>query len=161
MRAAFLVIDVQKAFIKHMGQDKLDLMLEYINEVSEMFRKAKCPVVMIQDLEAGDGPGSRGFELVDGLHVHSEDYRVEKAFSNSFWKTGLEEYLKKEEIEFLVISGFAAEYCVLFTYNGADERGFKPVILQNGVAGISEVGEQSLITHRNLISFVAIEHMLG
>lgn len=36
----------------------------------------------------------------------------------------------------VVIAGYLTERCVLSTYRGAIERGFKPTLLADGVAGV-------------------------
>jgi nicotinamidase-related amidase len=72
------------------------------------------------------------------LDLEDSDIRVSKFYSNSFWNTELEEHLHKLDIELVVICGFAAEYCVYATYNGAMERGFEPTILQHGIASSNQ-----------------------
>lgn len=132
MKIALLVVDVQKEFFKdEKCKESLLPALEYINYSISIFRKAEKPIIFIQDMEASE----EGFELYDGLDVQKDDIRISKAFCNSFWKTELEETLCKLEVEFVVISGFAAEYCVYATYNGAMERGYGTTLLQHGIAG--------------------------
>jgi hypothetical protein len=62
-------------------------------------------------------------------------------------------------IELVIISGFAAEHCVLFTYNGAIERGLKPVILQQGILSKYADVITSTYRDRNLISYPVIEYL--
>lgn len=44
MRIAFLIIDVQKAYVEHRkNQDSYEAALWYINATAELFRKIKHP----------------------------------------------------------------------------------------------------------------------
>ncbi len=161
MSIALLVVDVQKQFYQdNKLKTTIEPTIEYINETTELFREAGHPVVFIQDVSAGDGPGSAGYEVIDELVQKESDYYVSKVQNNSFYETDLDEYLKSKGIKFVVVSGFAAEYCVLFTLNGAEERGYGASLLQHGVAGIDlkQVKQTHLI--RATISLEAIYYML-
>jgi len=153
---------MQKEFMGiHECQKSLQASLEYINEASEMFRNAQKPVIVIQDEEAGQGPGSEGFELIDQLNIVEGDHKVQKLFSNAFWKTDLESLLKKLEVKFLVISGFAVEHCVLFTLNGALEREFGASLLQHGVAGFDESIIKQIQSLRPVVSLETLYYILN
>ena len=141
-------------------KDMISDALEYINEVGGIFRKAGKPVILIQDEEVGDGPGSEGYELIDDLKVDESDIRLSKIYSNSFWKTDLQKILEDLNVEFVVVSGFAAEHCVLFTYNGALERGFGASILQHGIAGFDKDRVKDTQNLRAVISYESLEYML-
>ena len=80
-----------------------------------------------------------------------------KIYSNAFWKTDLEKIVSENKTELLILSGFAAENCVLATYNGAKERGFTTVILQNGILGNHENVITQTYRDRNIISYPVIE----
>lgn len=135
MNLALLVVDVQADFYNSSNvNETFSTSLEYINYSIDIFRKNKLPVCFIQDEEAGEGPGSPGFELTTALDTMEKDIYVAKYYSNSFWKTNLEKILKELKVDFVLVCGFAAEACVNYTYNGALERGFQAAILQNGIA---------------------------
>lgn len=162
MSIAFLIIDMQKEFIENNKyRDFMESALEYINETSRIFREARLPVVIIQDEEAGEGPGSSGFELVDELIVEESDYHLTKFYSNAFCKTDLEKLLKNLDVDFVFVSGFAAEHCVLFSYNGARELGFGASILQNGVAGCEKEQIEKIQLLRSVTSIETIEYFIS
>lgn len=136
MKPTIVVVDMQEAFFADPGYiDGLERAMGYINYTVELFRKADRPVVWVQDDEAGEGPDSPGFALRSGLDIHKEDVRIVKHFSNAFHGTGLAAALADKGTDFLVIAGFAAEHCVTFTWNGAEENGFAAALLQHGIAG--------------------------
>lgn len=161
MSIALLIIDMQKGCKKDTGaQEEFNEALMYINETSRMFRENGKDVIVIQDVEVGNGPGSEEFEVVDELVVAESDHIIHKEYNNAFWKTELDEYLRKKKIEFLVLCGFAAEYCVLFTLNGAIERGYNAVLLQKGVAGIDRDEIKAMQLRRPVISYQALEYII-
>ena len=101
------------------------------------------------------------YEFIEGIHQEASDLTIEKVASNAFWDTHLEEIVRKAKTDLIIVSGFAAENCVLFTHNGARERGFKSVILQHGILS----GNADMITatyrDRDLISYPVIEALLA
>lgn len=162
MNEALLIIDMQNGCRDDCRcKDEFDSAVEYINTAAGLFREKGRPVFIIQDVGVGGGPGSEAFSFVPGINRDGSDITLQKAYCNSFWKTGLEETLREMGIEFVVISGFAAEYCVIFTYNGAVERGFHVSLLQKGIAGgkAEEIDRMQLL--RPVVSLQALEHMLA
>jgi nicotinamidase-related amidase len=159
MNIALLIIDVQEAFIGHRkGQQEYDNTFEYINATADLFRKAGKPVIIVRDIEEGNDDS---YQNVEKLIVRDSDIEVLKVFSNSFWKTNLEELLKERNIDFVVLCGNAAEYCVLATYNGAIERGFGAAMLQHGIFAAHPNGLIDIYNNRSLISYGVISYMLG
>lgn len=158
MNIAFLIIDVQEEFIGHRKDQQEYLQtFEYINETASLFRKAGRPVVVIRDIEGGEG---EEYNNVEELIVEDTDIEILKKFGNSFWKTDLEERLKEKNVDFVVICGNAAEHCVLATYNGARERGFGAAMLQHGIFASSDTGLMDIYNNRALISYEVITYML-
>jgi nicotinamidase-related amidase len=117
-------------------------------------------VIIVQDIEVGAGPGSPEFTLLDELEVSESDVIVHKSYCNAFWQTELDRILKEKDTGFLVISGFAAEHCILFTYNGARERGYNAVLLQHGIAGYDMNEVKAIQLLRPVISCQALEYFL-
>ncbi len=151
-KKALLILDLQKGCREATTCKSIfDETVQGINDISQVFRKEKQPVVVIQHIEMG-ALKSDGFDNVDELVVSESDYRIEKNYYNSFWKTDLEEILKKEEVDTVVVGGFAAEFCVAATCNGALERGFNAFLLKNAVAGFTEVGVDLLQQWRPLVT---------
>lgn len=159
-KVAFLIVDMQKNCKENTPcKETFDKAVEYINEVSQYFRQKNHPVVIIQDVEAG-GPETEGFACVEELEVSDKDIILHKSFSNAFWQTELDNILKREDIDCVIISGFAVEHCVLFTYNGAIERGYHTFLLQNGVAGFDDEEIKRIQLLRSVISYDALEYFL-
>ena len=160
MKVALLIVDMQKG-CREITQCKssFDNSVEYINEVSQYFRKKNNPVVIIKDIEVGS-PGTIEFEIVEDIVISDKDIVVHKQHCNSFWETELDEKLKTEGVDCIIVSGFSAEHCVLFTYNGARERGNKVFLLQNGIAGFEEEEIKRIQLLRPVINYEALEYFL-
>ncbi|MFT9497251.1 isochorismatase family protein [Anaerosolibacter sp.] len=159
MNIGLLIIDVQKAFIGHRkGEEEYHNTFEYINETATLFRKAGKSVIIVRDIEGGNDDT---YQNVEELIVEDSDIEVLKEFSNSFWKTNLETILKEKNVDFVVLCGNAAEYCVLATYNGAIERGFGAAMLQHGIFANHTNGLVHIYNNRALISYEVISYMLN
>lgn len=67
---------------------------------------------------------SDGWKLQVGLVVESDDKFVRKTTPDSFLSTELESILKQEDIEHLVVCGYATEFCVDTTIRRAAGFGY-------------------------------------
>lgn len=139
MTTALLVVDMQNEFFDEpAGQPSLYSASERINEVIGAFRLRGLPVVVVLDEEGPSRlPGQSAFEPHRGLNLEAADRRVHKQYNNSFWRTELDEVLKAAGVDTVVVSGWCAEFCVLSTYRGAVERGYRAMLLDGGIASDS------------------------
>lgn len=161
MKIALLIVDMQKIFLddrkKETGTDKA---CEYINYVSELLRSKNHLIVHVKDVEGESEKNKPLLEFIPEIIVKEGDIKISKIKSNSFWDTDLENILHANKVKLVIVSGFAAENCVLFTYNGAAERNFKSVILQNGIVGENKTSLTETYRDRNIISYPAIEFII-
>ncbi len=161
MKIGFLIVDMQKGFLQNQ-REKLNVesACEHINYVANLLRSKNHVVIHIQDVEGAEDINSELLEIIPDIKIEPNDIRITKEASNAFWNTELEQILLNHEVGLVIVAGFAAEHCVLFTYNGAKERGFKTVMLQNGI--ISTKNDVINITYRdrNIISYPIIEYIV-
>lgn len=147
---ALLIIDVQEA---HIGERRTDpryqTIMDAINSASALFRRNLAPVFVVRDLS--DGSGSL-FDNVRELIVKDSDYEILKYHNNSFWQTKLDEILRSLSVDWLLLCGNAAEFCVDATYFGARERGYEPHLLQGAVFAETEVGLAAMETVRPMFA---------
>lgn len=161
MKIGFLIIDMQKINIQSRIEKKLlDEACEYINYVSNSLRSKGHLVMHIQDIEGMQESNREMYDIVPEIHIEDTDMKLTKEYSNAFWKTDLEQILLNQNVELLIISGLEAEHCVLFTFNGARERGFKPVILQKGILSTHSDAITSTYRDRSLISYPVIDYLI-
>jgi nicotinamidase-related amidase len=164
VKAALLVIDVQKEFFEFSPTTAQSLRdaIEYINAAIELFRKKELPVICAQhvDEERDLVPGQEGFDLHDELDILPSDPRIHKTYSNSFNKTPLEDELRERGVDTVIVTGFAAEYCVLSTYRGAQDLDLKPVILRGSLASHSLENIRFVESISDIVSYGALEKIL-
>lgn len=164
MKPALLVIDVQKMFFgDNPARDaELNNASLYINAAIDLFRKKNLPVICIQHTNPQDNlvPGQPGFDVPDVLRILPGDLHIHKTYSNSFTKTELAETLRRQGVDSVVVTGFAAEGCVLNTARGALDYDFTPMILLgsiiSGRPGVAPLVE----TISDTISYNVLEKVL-
>lgn len=97
-------------------------------------------------------PGTRGFELIDGLpHVTAYDYFVWKGVEpdmhpyNACYhdyarrlSTGLIEFLRGREVSTVLVGGLATDYCVKGNVLELRRAGFRVVVNRAAVRGVAE-----------------------
>jgi nicotinamidase-related amidase len=79
-------------------------------------------------------PGCKGRYLAERLRPGPDDYFVLKPKHSAFFSTTLETLLRYLGTRTVIIGGFAANICVLFTANDAYMRDFKLAVPADGVA---------------------------
>ncbi|MUT68558.1 isochorismatase family protein [Paenibacillus sp. NEAU-GSW1] len=148
MKMALLILDMQKHFLQEkMKEFKVPRACIYINYVADLLRSKGHCVIHVQDVEGADESNMEAIGFLPEIEIHPGDKRISKQYANAFWKTDLEQILHESGVDLVIVSGFAAEQCVLFTYNGALERDFKCVMLQNGI--ISSKDDIIVATYRD------------
>lgn len=162
MKICLLVIDVQKSYVnKIRGRDDVLETAEVINYVADLLRSNGHMVVHIQDVEDVEIIGEESLEIIPEIEISDKDKVIQKVYSNAFWSTELEGLLTKSDVDMVICAGYAAEYCVLATYNGASERGFKAVMLKDGLLAKHKDSIVSTYRDRNLISYPVVEYIVG
>lgn len=76
----------------------------------------------------------RGRPVVARLRPDADDYFVLKPKHSAFFQTNLEILLRHLERNVLVLTGMAADYCVLFTGNDAYMRDFRILVPSDCIA---------------------------
>ncbi|WP_058302122.1 isochorismatase family cysteine hydrolase [Gorillibacterium timonense] len=161
MKIALLIIDLQVGLMQESPALPLRAKkaCEHINYVASLLRSNRQLVVHVQDNEQQEDEAA--FAIIPEVDQEPDDLYIRKTWANGFWNTELETILRNREIDLVIVSGFAAEHCALFTFNGAVERGFKTAILQKGVVSMYEDQPLSLYRDRFTISYPVVEAILG
>jgi nicotinamidase-related amidase len=164
VKAALLVVDVQKEFLEFSPTtaESLKDAIEYINAAIELFRKRGLAVVCVQHVDAERGlvPGAEGFDLPDELDVLPSDLHIHKTYGNAFNKTRLEDELRERGVDTVIIAGFAAEYCVLSTYRGAQDLDMTPIILRGSLASPKLQNIRFVEGISDIVSYGALKKIL-
>ena len=85
---------------------------------------------------------TRGREIVELLKPERDDYFVLKPKHSGFYSTTLDLLLKHLGVETLILAGFTADICILFTANDAYMRDYRLMIPSDCVASQNEKENQ-------------------
>lgn len=111
--------------------------------------RARVPVVYVNDnlgrwrsdvhelIERCRQPGNPGAPIVDLLAPRPTDYVILKATLSGFYQTPLETMLRLGGVRRLVITGFAADNCVLFTAADAYMRDLHVIVPSDCVTALT------------------------
>jgi nicotinamidase-related amidase len=165
MKPALLVIDVQKAFFEQdqATAQSLERALEYINAAIAQFRAKQLPVIAVQHMDTEEQlvPGADGFALPDRLNILASDLHIVKTYGNAFNQTPLADELRNLGVDTVILTGYCAEYCVLSTSRGAEDRDLTPIILRGALASGSPENITFVENVNNIISYGALKKVLA
>jgi nicotinamidase-related amidase len=126
---ALLVIDVQIGVVAK--AHARDAVVANIGTLVERARRARIPVVWVQDREVDGGKGSEGWKIVPELTPGAAEPLVEKAYGDSFEDTNLETVLSELGIGRLVVIGAQTDACIRCTIHGACARGYDVILVSD------------------------------
>jgi nicotinamidase-related amidase len=110
-----LIIDVQSILFDPVPRPfEADLVVERINRITSWARSNNLMVSHVHH-EAADSEiefGSASWQLQTGLNVVEGDQFVRKTTPDSFLRTNLDALLKENDVEHLIVCGYASEFCV-------------------------------------------------
>lgn len=81
--------------------------------------------------------GTEGSKIIEDLKPEGTDIIVRKSTFSGFYKTNLDEMLKKMLVEKLIVTGDVTNICVLYTVADAVMRGYKVDVVKDAVAGLN------------------------
>ena len=114
--------------------------------LKERARRAQIPTIYANDnfgrwrsdfhqqIETCLKKSRRGHQIVELLRPDEDDYFVLKPMHSGFFSTTLELLLDRLQVRRVILVGFAADICVLYTANDAYMREFKVVVPSDCVA---------------------------
>lgn len=153
MKTALLLLDVQKGIV---DKGNLYSQVEIIKSLTEECKKMNIPIIATKHIDLTPGSiieyGTNNSEILD-LVIQDAKYIIEKSKANAFFNTNLSEILKKLGIEQLIIAGFNAEYCCLFTTIAANDRGYKVIYIEDAT-GTSNNGDTYEMKNIDIVDFI-------
>lgn len=156
MKRALLVIDVQNEyFTGKMPVTYSGNSLENILRAMDATQKQNIPVILIQHTSMQPGKatfrkGSNAWEIHSAVLSRPYNYLVEKNFPGSFTGTALEQILKDEQIDTVVISGYMTQMCCDTTARQAFHLGFKVEFLSDATGTLSISNEAGSVSAEDL-----------
>ena len=140
VNSALLVLDVQNDIFvpENPNLSAFETALLVINEAIGLFRNEGLPIALVQHASSKKPEGSYSWMVYRGVISTDSDFRLSKSFLDAFWQTELDSQLRASAVRDLIVCGFLSEYCVLSTYRGGIQRGFKAQVLEGGIASLSD-----------------------
>jgi bifunctional isochorismate lyase / aryl carrier protein len=158
MSCALLVIDMQRHFLDGQMVPSAPAIIPHVNRLIQAFRQANRPVIFTRHLNRKDDAGMME-QWWDGLISPDDpnsqlDNRVDvkapvinKTQYGAFYKTKLEEILRKEGVTQVVVCGVVTHLCCETTARSAFCRGFSVVFPPDATASYNRTLHQaSLLT---------------
>ena len=135
-KKALLVIDMQKGcFIPETPRYDTNGVVKRINLLSEIFRRSNQSVFFIQHNGASANefiPHTTQWELLDELEVESTDVFIDKYANDVFYNSNLEAKLKELNVDELLITGCATDFCVESTIQSAYTKDYNIIVVADG-----------------------------
>jgi len=152
---ALLIIDMQLgSFSPYSTRFDTIGTVDRINKLAEFFRENKDLVIFIQHDGTRENcfiPGSRDWKILPELSKETSDMIISKTANDAFYKTNLEEVLKKNEITELYFTGCATDFCIDTTIKSALSKDYRITVAEDGhtTADRPHINAQTVIKHYN------------
>jgi nicotinamidase-related amidase len=156
-QTALIVIDLQKGIVAREAAHPMSEIVARAAQLADAFRTHKLPVVLVKVTATAPGRSeqSRGgsmtlpaewTELAPELNQQPQDHVVEKRTWGAFVKTDLMDYLTKQGVTQVVMTGVSTSIGVESTARQAYEAGF------NVTLAIDAMTDTSADTHENSVT---------
>lgn len=152
---ALLIIDMQKvSFTPKTARFETEIVIDRINSLSAKFREKGLPVIFIQHDGIRENyclPGTDEWKILDEVVRLPEDRVVSKEVNDGFYRTELHQVLQELDVDELVITGCATDFCVDATVKSALTHDYNLTIISDAhtTADRPHVSAPKLIAHYN------------
>jgi nicotinamidase-related amidase len=146
-KTALLVIDVQWDFWKYkLPQVPPPTLLTNIKDLIQNCRAKNVQIIYVKHISHNQSSsffreGTEGAEIMEEIKPLPEDYIVTKHTPGAFFNSGLDEYLRKNGIENLVITGMQTDHCCDTTTREAHALGYRNYFIIDGTATFDMTGK--------------------
>jgi nicotinamidase-related amidase len=141
MTRALLIIDIQRDYFPGGAYPLVapEAAASAARQLLERFRDNGAPVVHLRHVwDAPEAtfmrPGTDGIEIHPLVEPEDRETVIEKEMPNGFVGTGLEDRLRMDGIEELVVAGMMSSMCVDATVRAAADLGFGVTLVQDACA---------------------------
>ncbi len=143
-KTALIVVDLQEDYFRGgaMELEGTEAAAEAASRLLEHFRESRQPVIHIRHLFLSPDapffvPGTPGSQIHPSVAPRPDEVVVVKNHISSFLGTNLEDLLRKERIERVVIAGAMSHMCVEGTARAAHDLGFDTLVAEDACATLS------------------------
>lgn len=156
MKQALLIIDAQQELIEGNDQEvcvfQKEKLIENINLVIKKATESGALIIFVRDTDVAEGKGE-GFQVHRDINLPADSKTFDKAATNSFYGTGLKEYLDEHDIKHVVIMGCQTEHCIDTAVRTATVSQLDVTLVGDGhsTTGSSVLSAEQIINHHNKI----------
>jgi nicotinamidase-related amidase len=151
-KTALLIIDVQNAMFDESnpiydGEQLLSNLQELISKA----RIANIAVFYVQHNDEEFVTGTTSWKIHYSIAPNETEVVIQKSMPDSFHETDLDEKLKAEEIENIIIAGNQTEYCIDTTSRRAFSLGYYVTLVKDAhrTWNSNTLSAQQIIDHHN------------
>ena len=154
-KQALIIVDMQQGLFSTPRHDADGLVMR-INQLAARFRANRSPVIFIQH-SGPDGdhlhPSQPGFAIHSDLVVGPEDEIITKASCDAFLNTNLAAKLGKLEVNEVIVTGCATDFCVDTTVRSALAHGYPTIVPEDGHTTFDRpyLSAEKVIEHHNTV----------
>lgn len=133
-RQALLIVDMQQGLFLTPRHDA-DALVSRINALAARLRSKQLPIIFIQHCgPSGDAlhPSQPGHALHRNLVVEPTDTIIKKESCDAFLNTELASALAELDVDELIVTGCATDFCVDTTIRSALARGIPTIVPEDG-----------------------------
>ncbi len=143
-------------FTKETPRYQSDLIISNITSIAKIVRSINAQVIFIQhdgNKEEGYQPYTMEWELILEIDKDVNDKIIHKTACDSFYKSELAKYLLENDINELIITGCATDYCVDTTIKSATSKDYFVFVPSDGhtTANRPSISAEQVIHHYNWI----------
>jgi len=148
--AALIIIDVQQGNDDPANGRRNNPEAEaHISRLLAAWRRANRPIVHVQHLsrkpDSPYRPGQPGVEIKDIVRPQGDEPVIQKHVNNAFVGTDLEEHLRVQGIDTVIITGLTTDHCVSTTARMAGDLGFQTYLVSDATATFDRTGPDGIL----------------
>lgn len=149
---ALLVIDMQRYFLEPDAPAYLEdgpAIIPNVKKLIQKFREKDCPIIFTRHAhKKGEPTGQMGrwwnnklpwegdeySELINSLKPKENEHVITKTRYSAFEKTYLNDFLKRQKIDTIVVCGVMTHLCVETTIRHAFILDYQPILVEDACA---------------------------
>jgi nicotinamidase-related amidase len=160
MKAALLIVDMQEMLLPLVWRG--EELADRIAALAGTARRSGAPVIAVRQTGPSGSdfdPEAPGTRLSPRLHLEPGDTVIHKTATDAFYETDLAARLAGHQVDTIVLTGVATDYCVDATARSALSHGLDVVLVSDGhapAAAGTGLSPEQVIDHHNRILCTAI-----
>src|SRR5579872_3882378 len=164
--AALVVIDVQKGMDDPVQGRRNNPDAEgNIARLLAAWRRTNRPIIHVQHLsrraDSPFRPGQPGVEIKEEVRPCGEEPVIQKQVNSAFIGTDLEERLRGQDIDTVVITGMTTDHCVSATTRMSGDLGFRTYVVSDATAAFERQGLDGVVYGAEDVHAVSLATLQG